>query len=202
MRETKLARIKASKIRTLTLPQATISLKKCAAEQFALTDQNLRVLYSFESPTLTEFIMNQKRKRIRSVRMRKSNTEHGMGVNETATLELQFQDGRTFILDERDRLYAVDEVTPAGRLYSPIGLWGLVPDEPILWMMLSGDMVDLIESFCSEDQVLPVLRSLWRDWSEVKKQDPESKQIRRIRGEFGTFKVKPINSRLVRFDTK
>jgi hypothetical protein len=201
MRETKLERIKVSKIRTLTLPQATIALKKCAGEQFALTDQNLRVLFSFESPNLTEFLMNQKRRRIRSVRMKKLITEHGTGVKRSAILELQFQDGRTLVLDERDRLFAFEEVTPPCKFYSPIGLWGLLPEEPILWMLLTGGMVDFIESLCAEDQVAPVLRSMWNDWMSSSKQEPQSKRTRIIKGEFGRFKAKPINSKIVKFDT-
>ncbi|WP_146209206.1 hypothetical protein [Coraliomargarita sinensis] len=198
MRETKLSKMHPSKIRVLTKPGAMLKLNRCSGDEFAIT-KGYQLLYVFESPSLSRHLALEGRKKIRCVRLHERSTQHGTGAKRLSEFRYEFCDGRTFILDERDRIFALDEVTNPNRLHSPCGLWGLVPEEPVVHMLLTGSMVDAIEAHATEDQVEHVLRTYWYDWKLSKSSHP--KRSVKIRGEFGSFRAKYINSKLVKFDT-
>jgi len=86
------------------------------------------------------------------------------------------------------------------RLYSPCGFWGIVPTVPTVHMLLTGGMVDLIESLAREDQIEHVVRTFWQDWTLAQNHESDPKLPLKIQGEFGQFKANKLNSKLVKFD--
>jgi len=77
----------------------------------------------------------------------------------------------------------------------------LVPKTPIVHMLLTGDMVDHIESLASQDQFEHVIRTFWHDWTLTQNHESDPMAPVKIQGEFGPFKAKLINSKLVKFYT-
>lgn len=181
------------------MPFSKLKLNKCAKNEYAIT-KDYHVLHVFESRSLSKLFACEGRKKLRWIRLIERSTQHGSGAKRVSELHFQFCDRRKFILDERDRLFALNEVTPKDTLHSPYGLWGLVPNEPIIHMILTCRMVDRIESLAHEDQIEHVLRTFWKDWTLFRKQHPPITRSVKIRGEFGSFKAKPINSVMVKFD--
>jgi len=200
MRETKLSLIKPSKIKVLTVPRSLLKLNRCAKDEYAITKDH-RVLNVFESLSLSRHLALEGRRKIRWIRLVEKSMQHGAGAKRIFEIHFQYCDGRMFILDERDRLFSVNEVSWGRSLHSPCGLWGLVPEEPIIHMLLTSRMVDLIESQAMEGQIPQVLRTYWRDWSLTPGTSPHSTRTINIRGEFGCFKANYINSKMVKFDT-
>lgn len=201
MRPTKLSLIESSKIKVLTIPASLLKLNKCAKNEFAVTTRGNRVLHAFVSPSLSIFFAHEGQKKLRWIRLIESSRQHGPGPKRLAELHFQFRDGRRFILDERDRLFSLNEVMLMEHLYSPCGLWGLVPTVPIVHMLLTGSMVDLIESLVREDQFEHVVRTFWQDWALAQDRGLDPTHPVKIQGEFGRFKAKKINSVMVKFDT-
>gem|GEM_PF-3076480 len=201
MKKTKLTPIKAAKIKVLTMPTSFLKLNKCANDEFAITTSGYRVLDAFESRSLSELFVREGRKKLRCIRLNQKSTQYGSGAKFLTEIYLQFRDGRKFILDERDRLFELKEITQTEKLYSPCGVWGLIPKEPIVHVLLSAKMVDFIESIASEDQLEHVIRTFWHDWLLTKIKPSNPKQPIKIRGEFGVFKATKINSKMVKFDT-
>lgn len=201
MKRTKLSPIKTSKIKVLTMPTSFLKLNKCANDEFAITTPDYRVLDAFESQSLSELFARKGRKKLRCVRLNEKSIQHGSGAKRMIEIYLQFRDGRKFILDQRDRLFQLEEIVFKEKLYSPCGVWGLVPKEPIVHVLLTGEMVDLIESIASEEQFEHVIRTFWNDWILTKSKPSVPKQTAKIRGEFGFFKASKINSKMVKFDT-
>jgi hypothetical protein len=201
MKKTKLTPLKPAKIKVLTMPTSFLKLNKCAKDEFAITTSGYRVLYAFESQSLSELFAREGHKKLRCIRLNEKSTQHGSGAKRLIEIYLQFRDGRKFILDERDRLFELNEITQKEKLYSPCGVWGLIPKEPIVHVLLSAKMVDLIESIASEDQLEHVVRTFWHDWLLTKSKPSMPKKTIRIRGEFGVFKANKINSIMVKFDT-
>lgn len=201
MKKTKLSPIKASKIKVLTMPFSNLKLNKCAGHEYAVTTPDNCVLYVFESPSLSRFLSEKGRRKIRGIRLVDLATRHGAGAKYLTELHFHFCDKKKVILDGRDRIFVLDEVTSKKCLHSPCGLWGLVPKEPILHMLLTARMVDLIESFAEEDQIPHVLQTYWHDWTLSRSTSSHPTRTVKIRGELGIFKAKKINSKMVKFDT-
>lgn len=199
MKETKISPINPSKIKVLTIPASLLKLNKCAKNEYAIT-KGYHVLHVFESRSLSKLFAREGRKKLRWIRLIERSTQHGSGSKRLIELHFQFCDGRKFILDERDRIFAVNEVTSKETPHSPCGLWGLVPNEPIIHMILTGRMVDRVESLAQEDQIEHVLRTYWKDWTLLQRTPLPLNRSMKIRGEFGSFKAKRINSVMVKFD--
>ena len=201
MKKIKLSLIKSGKIKVLTMPSSLLMLSKCADDEYAVTTRNYRVLHAFESLSLTALFDREGRKKLRWVRFVDHWVRHGPGPKHLIELHFQFEDGRQFILNERDRLFSLNEVAVKERLYSPCGVWGLVPKVPIVHVLMTADMLDLIETLAQDDQIEHVVRTFWKDW--ILAQSPGSDPLSplKIQGEFGPFKANKINSKMVKFDT-
>jgi len=201
MKKTKLSLLKGSKLKLLTVKGCHFRLYKCAKDEYSVTTRDYRILHAFESTSLSELLASEGRGKLRWIRLIERTIQHGPGAKHLDELHFQICDGRRFILDERDRLYSLQEVTLKERLFSPCGLWGLVPKAPIVHILLSSHMVDLIESIALEDQFEHVIRTFWQDWLLSQNHESDLMSPVKIQGEFGPFKAERINSKMVKFFT-
>ena len=201
MKKIKLSLIKSGKIKVLTMPSSWLRLNKCSKNEYAVTTQNYRVLHAFESRSLSALFAKEGRRKLRWIRVIERSIRHGPGPKRLIELHFQFQDGRKYILDERDRLFSLTEVPIKERLHSPCGVWGLVPKVPIVHLLLTAGMVDLIETLAQDDQIEHVVRTFWQDWTLAQAQGSDPMALVKIQGEFGPFKANRINSKMVKFDT-
>lgn len=183
------------------MKRSQLRLYKCANNEYAVTTLDYSILHAFESKSLTWLFVKEGRRKLRWIRLTERTIQYGPGPKRLKELHFQFRDGRKFILDERDRISSLTEVTPEERLYSPCGTWGLVPKTPIVHILLTGDMVDHIESLASEDQFEHVLRTFWKDWLLSQNCESGPMDPTKIQGEFGAFKAKRINSKMMKFYT-
>jgi hypothetical protein len=203
MREIKLSPLPQSELRRLTIDGAIIHLYACAKDEFALTERgSWKSLYAFESKALTKYL-EKKIGKIHGVSLHECYCKIGNLKRMVLELRLKLSNGSIVTINDWEKVYKTYELRESSRhaetLYSPYSAWELVPEEPYVFMFLTGRLVDFIDLISAEGQQKHLLTILWKEFEMARSTRKPSEQIT-VQSEFMEFQATQLNTQLIKFD--
>ena len=204
MREIKLDPQDPSRFRCHTTKSASVHLYEAAPKQYALVEPDgMNVLYAFKSKALDCFL-EKNTEPITEAALYESNCRFGRNRRMIVELRLTLSDGYIFTITDWEKVYRTQEIKQGSRhaktLYSPYSAWSIPPDEPYVYMLLTGRLIDHLDSIATDGQHRHLLNVMWYEHRNAWEQLDEPKPLN-VECEFMQFKATPLNRHLIAFDT-